>query len=140
MKIVDRQTFLAMPVGTVYAKYEPIRGYKDPQPVHPGRPMFGELSIKDETIASEDFYYEVLIGTIDARDEGHRIDQLLQAQEEGVSLPIHYGSVDRDACFDEDQLFAVWELSDVQHLIAQLHDTLPPEMQSILLPATTRKG
>lgn len=35
MRIVDRKTFLAMPIGTVFSKYEPC--------------VFGNLCIKGET-------------------------------------------------------------------------------------------
>jgi len=109
MKIVDRKTFLALPEGTVFAKYKPC--------------VFEALSIKGETWGND-----FLVQYIDTALSADEADNLLYgAAETGASLPMDFDCLSRDGCFDDDQLFAVWERADVEALIARLVRTLVSE-------------
>lgn len=110
MKIVNRATFLAMPEGTVFAKYEPC--------------VFGELMIKGESLFN-DFCYQQIVDAIECAGSGDFADKLFDAQEQGKSLTMDFYCQGRDGCFDDDQLFAVWELENVRGLIHRLTETLP---------------
>lgn len=107
MRIVDRATFLAMPAGTVFTKYEPC--------------CFGELTIKGETtISGHDFLTQEIADAIDCTGSDDFAEKLFSSQETGVSLAFDFDCEGRDGCFDADQLFAVWEDADVCALIARL--------------------
>lgn len=121
MKIVDRATFMALPAGTVYQKYEPC--------------VFGPISIKGETCGTD--FYEVC--GIDQPDfdgsEGSEDHfDIIQAIERGEPSPaLRFHTICRDGLFDMGQLFAVWEPDDVRGLIARFEEALrtsaasPPE-------------
>lgn len=69
MRIVNRQQFLAMPAGTVYAKYEPC--------------SFEDLCIKGDSLPN-DWFYQQIVDAIDVHDGGQfwsepDIDLLLDA-------------------------------------------------------------
>lgn len=112
MKIVDRKTFLSMPPETVYAKYTPS--------------VFDGLNIKGDTIyglngeAIDWFYQSIGADAIDAHDSAAWGALLDESQEEGKSLVMDFECQGRDGCFDDDQLFAVFEKADVVALIERL--------------------
>jgi len=107
MLIVDRKTFMAMPAGTVFAKYEPCN--------------FGELTIKEDTIGDIDFCVQGIIPCfVDTGDTGAWIDTLTAAENGTPTPPLDYDICGRDGLFDADQLFAVFERHDVEALIARL--------------------
>lgn len=111
MRIVDRKAFLAMPVGTVFAKYAPC--------------YFEELQVKDRSLdQSNDYFYTDLVCPVDAKDSSEFSEKLQAAEELGALVPLHMHIVSRDGCFDSEQLFAVYERSDVEALIARLQETL----------------
>lgn len=105
MRIVDRKTFLGMPNGTMFAKYEPC--------------VFGPLEIKCDTYGS-DFVSQQIINAIDGHDSGEVMDMLDASEETGCSIPMNFDCAGRDGCFDEDQLFAVLETADVDKLIERI--------------------
>lgn len=109
MRIVDRQTFLGLPAGTVFAKYQPC--------------AFDELQIKCDNAGSSDFWALGLAPffTTSGGSEGYFTE--LQAVEAGEpSPPFDYEDGEfRDGLFDKEQLFAVFEAHDVDALIARLH-------------------
>lgn len=107
MKIVDRKTFLGMPRGTVFAKFEPT--------------VFGELCIKGKTLPdSGDFLYQELADSIMAHSSDEAASLLDDAQEKGTSVAFDFYCESRDGCFDENQLFSVWGDGDVCQLITRL--------------------
>ena len=111
MRIVDRATFLAMPAGTVYAKFEPM--------------IFGDIAIKGESIGDIDFRYSELGNPWFVGDNGSDTHfTFLEEIQEGAAMVIDYSTDFRDGLFDADQLFAVWERADVEALIARLQETL----------------
>jgi hypothetical protein len=92
MKIVTREEFLKLPVGTLYSKYQPC--------------VADEIHIKDETVM-DDFC------CVDISNSA----SFLHASD--TSEPVNLETPYRDACArDKDQLFAVWELDDLKALAA----------------------
>ena len=115
MIIVDRDTFLAMPSGTVYAKV-----------TSPPSPDFEPMEIKGDTSAIGDFHSRALIGYFEYDDENdERIDPV-DALLAGQSRRPAFDCDELDGLFDDDQLFAIFEREDVERLIDQLQQTLLP--------------
>lgn len=115
MKIVDRATFLAMPAGTLFSKWEPC--------------LFEDLRIKGDTIfdtdgAPIDFSYQAIADALDAADSGDFFAAQDRAAATGDSLALDLHCEARDGCFDQDKMFAVWEPDDVRALIERLQETL----------------
>lgn len=109
MKIVNRETFLALPEGILFAKYEPN--------------VFEDLCIKGETWGN-DFLVQQITDAIAYQGSDDFGDRLDESQSTGCSLPMDFNRLGRDGCFDDDQLFAIWERADVEALIARLAQTL----------------
>jgi hypothetical protein len=109
MRIVGLRTFLSMPNGTVYAKYEPQ--------------TFGEICIKGGNIAgTPDFRYRGLI-MLDVEDSGEHIETLDLAEKTGCSFPLDFYCEERDGLFNRGQLYAVFERTDVEGLIHLLNES-----------------
>lgn len=104
MRIVNRETFLAMPAGTIFAKYTPH--------------IFGELGIKEETIG-QDFVVQDLSPWFGDSSEAHW-DTLERVAKGEESPPLEFDFAGRDGLFDQEQLFAVLGREDVKALIARL--------------------
>ncbi|NMZ78420.1 hypothetical protein [Pseudomonas mandelii] len=110
MKIVNLDQFLAMPSGTVFAKYKPA--------------SFEEVLIKDVcNLESRDFMYQSLIemDSTGTEDEENILDDALR---NGSSFDLDLDCPGRDGMFEEGQLFAVYERQDVEQLIARLGQAL----------------
>jgi hypothetical protein len=106
MRIVNLSEFLAMPPGTVFAKYTPQ--------------MFDELCIKSDSIHdTRDFTFRPL-WHVDAQSSGELCDLLAAAEGGGVDLPIDLECWQRDGCFHETQLFAVFSNDEVLRMAASL--------------------
>lgn len=110
MQIVDRSAFLKLPKNTVFQKYAPC--------------SFGPIEIKGET-REDDYLYEQLT-EIDADDCYEYREMLIDAEKNGVLLPLQFDITSRDGLFDKDQLFAVWSQSDVTNLVCRLGQCLEP--------------
>lgn len=113
MRIVDRKTFLSMPNGTVYCKFDPA--------------IFRDMAVKEGVIGeSSDFLYQDLTPAQFEGDRGSEdhFDTLLAMQESGKSAALEFNCTSRDGLFDADQLFAVFERQDVERLIACLQEAL----------------
>lgn len=116
MKIVDRKTFLAMPAGTVFYKYEPH--------------FFTDLGIKGETCGNDFSCFEFgggiwPDGCNDSGELFAKWEAMLHGEPSG---PLDFESEGRDGLFDEDQLFAVWDREDVAGLIARLQEAITPPL------------
>ncbi len=105
MKIMNLEEFRALPGETLFSKYVPCN--------------FGELEIKVETW-ERDFLTQDIASAIECSGSSEFGDKLFEAEECGTSLPMDLECCGRDGCFDEDQLFAVWERDDVVKLIERL--------------------
>lgn len=114
MKIINRREFLAMPSGTVFAKYDPS--------------IIQEPMVKFDTIESRgeviDFYYASLTDEVDCSGSFERDGIMDLAVIEGTPFALHFNTRCRDGLYDADQLFAVWERDDVTGLIARLQSAL----------------
>jgi hypothetical protein len=109
MKILNRKQFLALPGQVLFSKYEPY--------------VFGDIAIKGETLGN-DFYYQSIADSLEAIGVEFS-ETLFLAKETGDSIAMDFDCLGRDGCFDEDQLFAVWEEKDVRQLIDRLKQLLP---------------
>ena len=110
MRIVDRKTFLEMPAGVLFSKYEPC--------------ALDDIEIKGDTVSDIDFYTQDIAGAVKCNDGNEFLEVLLDAADNGTSFAMDFECECRDGCFDEDQLFAVWDHEDVAGLIARLHKVL----------------
>lgn len=103
MRIVDRATFLALPAGTVYAKWRAI--------------VMGPLCVKGDTLCeSRDWAYQPLEDSLQGDEAVTSLCDLDQGDEVAVDLDC----MSRDGMYDADQRFAVWSPEDVQALILRL--------------------
>jgi hypothetical protein len=120
MRIVDRETFLALPAGTIFMKF----------PAQPGHGSSidltydGEIAIKGET-AGADFVVQSLFPWFetDTGSDTH-IDRLVDMLKGEESPPLDYDCSERDGLFDPKQLFAVWNHDDAERLVARLRRAL----------------
>lgn len=110
MKIVNRGIFMSLPENTLFSKYEPC--------------CFEHLHIKGDNCGS-DFLAQQINDAIECNDSGEFTDKLDDAMANDTSVDMDFDCMGRDGCFDEDQLFAVWEPPDVKNLIARLRQCLP---------------
>ena len=112
MKIVDRKMFLAMPAGTVYAKYAPC--------------VFEGLCVKEDTLPNGNdwFYVSLSAEAFRAHDSGDWAHLLYLSEETGKELVMDFNIQSRDGCFEDDQLFAVFSKPDVAQLIERLRRCL----------------
>lgn len=99
MKIVDLDRFLLLPNGILFFKYVPN--------------SLEELCIKRQSLLeSKDFCYSTLV-------DGNNIPEKLN-----TTFHVDITSSSRDGCFDDDQLFAVWEKHDIEQLQTELNSLL----------------
>jgi len=105
MRIVNLKEFRTLSAGTLFAKYEPC--------------AFGAIMVKGETW-EHDFLYENIADAIDCTDSGDFADKLFDAEENGTSILVDFDSTSRDGCFEDEQLFAIYEKKDVEMLIDKL--------------------
>lgn len=104
MKIVNRKDFLAMPEGTLFCKYTPC--------------FFDDISIKGESLIN-DFFYQQLVHPI-AKDSGELFALLDSAEQSGETITNDLYCEGRDGCFDDDQMFLIFEPKDLLDLIRRL--------------------
>lgn len=109
MKIIDKNTLRDMPAGTLYSRYEPC--------------CFHDLEIFEGPFAENDFIYSFLSAP-DINGSGGDSSDFMKEMENGESHEVELNSTGRDGRYDDDELFAIWEKSDVQALIAKLNDSL----------------
>ena len=94
MRIVNRETFLAMPPNTVFQKYEPY--------------CRGVLNIKMDTIPESGDFFETDLNDVN------------DIRKDGSFTAADFDAESRDACFDDKQQFIVWDEDDVAGLIERL--------------------
>lgn len=95
-----------MPAGTLFMKYEPC--------------SFGDLQSKGETWEL-DFLSENITYEIDCTNSNEFSDKLHSAKETGENLRMDFDITSRDGCFDDNQLFAVYDKRDVEMLTDKLN-------------------
>ena len=105
MRIIGLDEFLAMPSGTLFAKYDPM--------------AFGSLQIKgDNDFTHPDFSAKELLW-VDCDSTGDMVDKLM-AGEKGAPVKLDFDAYGRDGMFDRKQLFAVLEKDDIYGMITTL--------------------
>ncbi len=110
MRIVDLKTFRALPYNTIFVKYDPC--------------IFGSLMVKSKTIET-DFYYIDLVANIEANGSGDWADKLQLAENDSnLSLSLDFETITRDGCYEDGQLFAIYEKKDIEGLIGLLQESL----------------
>jgi hypothetical protein len=107
MKIISRKDLMALPAGTVWSYYEPC--------------VFHDLYIKDSEPEPDypDFSNSSLVGAFEW-GSGDYHSEGCGRMEKGESLPVDFEFSGREGMFDDKQLFAVYEPSDVDLLIKRL--------------------
>ena len=105
MKIVNRKTFLELPVGTLFSEYEPH--------------VFYGLFIKTD-FCNEDYFEKELIGNIKCDNSGEFAERLELTRLKGVSIDLDFDVDGRNGCFRNDQLYAIYEKKDIKQLIDML--------------------
>lgn len=114
MKIVNLETFLSLPSGTIYSKYEPC--------------CFSGLCIKGDSL-DNDFTYADMNVPVDCTGTDDFIKKLFAAAAKGTSFSLDFDQWTRDACYDKDQLFAVYEKEDVEKMITKLQGCIKEAYQ-----------
>lgn len=77
--------------------------------------VFEELQCKGATW-EYDFLSENISNWVECNSSDDMDDKLQLAQDTGASIRLDFDSSGRDGCFDDDQLFAVYERLDVEML------------------------
>ena len=106
MRIVNLETFRALPPSTLFSKYEPC--------------CFEGLCIKDETIEVDFLTTSPLASAIVSRSSDVFVELLRKSEKDGSSIPMDFETLGRDGCFEDDQLFSIWEAEDLRALIERL--------------------
>lgn len=104
MRIVDRKTFLSLPANTVYSTYQPCH--------------FGPIEIKGDSLTNDWFLQS--LDTIKGDSADDREDILEAAESNGESFQFDFDCEHRDGCFEDKDLYAVWENDDILSLISRL--------------------
>jgi hypothetical protein len=106
MRIIGLDDFLAMPTGTVFAKYRPQ--------------IFGELCVKGDSInESSDFFYRPIWEPL-AYSSSELCDVLIAAEERKAEVQIDTDCWQRDGLYEYGQLFAVFSREEVLRIVDSL--------------------
>lgn len=121
MRIVDRETFLKLPAGTVYAKWGQAGAYPKEQDL-----THGEVAVKGETTGGVDWVaLDLLPWPEDCSDSGEWADAMVAAIKGTPTAPLEIGDCGgRDGLYDAEQLFAVFSRTEVERLIAMFQNCL----------------
>ena len=109
MKIVNRKTFLELPINTMYSHYSPC--------------VIDDLMIKYDSFGN-DWRYQNLIGNVKCNSSDEYFDNLIKAEEYGSSFDLDFYFSDRDGMFKENQLFVIYEKKDIKQFINRLIELL----------------
>lgn len=117
MKILNRKEFSKLPSNTLYQKYKP-RCTEDIG-------IFMEFWDLGEGLSGDFIYQDIdgrgAIKSAGSEDAWNILDNALKNK---TSFDLDFNCNSRDGCFDEDQLFLVWEKKDVSQLIERLKECL----------------
>lgn len=98
---------MALPAGTIWSYYHPC--------------VFNDLNIKDSEPEPNypDFSNSSLIGAVENHSSDDFTDKC-ERMERGESLPVDFEFSGREGMFDDEQLYAIYEPTDVDLLIKRL--------------------
>lgn len=100
MKLYTKPEFLKLPEGTLYCKGKPWH--------------FHEICVKADSLGTDDFV-SLSLNYIESFDCGEANSRLQEMLDAGASYPLQE-SFGRDGMFDKDDLFLVFERSDLDRL------------------------
>jgi len=109
MKIVNIETFLKMPEGTIYTKYQSFG-------------MVNGFYLKGESIGDIDWWYMDLLLSTEAKDSDEFFG-LMDKAEYGKEFPVAYHTHSRDGLYEEEQMFLIYSEEDIKKLVDVLSDT-----------------
>ena len=109
MKLLTRKEFLELKENVLFSKYQPH--------------VFGYLSIKDKRIEN-DFLYQQICDSVECESSEDFDNILNKAHINKSSFDIDLGCLSRDGCYDDKEMFAVWEKKDINKLINSLEKCL----------------
>lgn len=109
MRIYNRTDFMKLPAGTIYCKGKPW--------------LWGQISIKGETTAHNDFL-EMDLATFDNDSSEDWMNKQEDMLRNGASYPLTDDYYGRDGCFDNDDIFLVYETGDLQTLKVVIESAL----------------
>ena len=108
MKLYNRKQFLELPSGVVFAKYEPC--------------YFDQLQIKGDTWLPNDYLDQELV-TINTDLYDEHYEACLDFEEKKTAS-VDFHDWCRDGLYEDKQLYAVLDASEVRGLISRLQETL----------------
>ena len=113
MRVHNRQDFMKLPAGAAFAK---------------GKPWFFDgLQFKGDTIQNDRGenidWYVLDLTWVDGQNSGECFTRLDEMLDEGKSYPVQ-NSICRDGCFDDEDLFLVFERDDLELLKTQVDAAL----------------
>jgi DNA relaxase NicK len=109
MRIVDLQTFMSMPDGTIFAKAKKY--------------LHESLSIKVQSLNGDFLYQSLSMYQYDSKNEDN-MQVLYDLENKGRIVEMNYDCCNRDGLFEKDELFAVLDRDDVVKLITRLNRAL----------------
>lgn len=108
MKIYNRQAFLKLPPGVIFAKGQ--------------RWSFDSLMVKGESLNVDvqgligDFTFRDLVWIDRGKNDAEQFDHLESMKREGASYPVNKDYI-RDGYFDEEEIFLVYEREDLVSML-----------------------
>lgn len=118
MKIVDRNTFMSLPAGTLYIKGSP-HAYHAPICVK------GESLPNDDPTLQGDWFHRDL-SEVDAHNSDQQMRRMDAMLYRGESFPLSDG-IGRDGCFDPDDTFLIYEEEDLREVIKVCNTAIETE-------------
>lgn len=110
MRIVNKQDFYKLPCGTLYSDYVPM--------------VFVGLKIKGETSYYNgepiDFYYENLIGNVDANSSGDYAEIMDKCEDGSVEFNLDFDVSERDGLYQEDSLYAIYSRDEIERFSSKI--------------------
>lgn len=105
MRLVKKSEFLSLPEGTLFARLQE-------------RWVFDELSIKGDSLSSDDFW-KIPLGWPDDAFEGGicKLDEMLA--DPSVSYSAN-DTIQREGIYDSDSVYLVYEQNDIDNLVERL--------------------
>lgn len=106
MRVYNRSKFMKLPVGGIFCKGEPW--------------AFDRLHVKGATWPETNDFLACSLQWIESDSSTQSTDRLDEMLETGASYPMNadYG---RDGCFDDNDVFLVWEPADLEKMIELFH-------------------
>lgn len=115
MRIIDLKALRLMPEGTIFQKYAPC--------------YFEDLQVFGGACGERDFIAASLTSCpIKVDSDSDMVAKLDRMEKEHASLPVDLEFFGRDGCFEDEQLFAIWESDD----LSRLRDAIE---RAIMLPS-----